>query len=128
MVTKKFWAILVLILIVGGLATFEQVYTDSTINILKTEITTLEKLIESEDLQKSSEKTQKIIDFWKERETVICLFVDYRDIESIGKQADLVKSHLENNDFELAKVECNTLLHVTTTFGEMIGFDWHNVF
>lgn len=128
MVTKKFWAILVLILIVAGLATFEQVYTDNTIATLKTEITTLDTLIDSENLQKSSEKTQKIIDFWKERETVICLFVDYRDIESIGKQADLVKSHLSNQDFELAKVECHTLLHVVTTFGEMIGFDWHNVF
>lgn len=128
MVTKKFWAILVLILIVAGLATFEQVYTDNTIATLKTEITTLDTLIDSENLQKSSEKTQNIIDFWKKREIVICLFVDYRDIEAIGKQADLVKSHLSNQDFELAKVECHTLLHVVTTFGEMIGFDWHNVF
>jgi len=128
MVTKKFWAILVLVLIVAGLATFEQVYTDNTIATLKTEITNLDTLIDSENLQKSSEKTQNIIDFWKKREIVICLFVDYRDIEAIGKQADLVKSHLSNQDFELAKVECHTLLHVVTTFGEMIGFDWHNVF
>ncbi len=128
MVTKKFWIILVLILVVGGLATFEQVYTDQTVATLKTEIATLETLIDSENLEQSVQKTQKIIDFWKEKETVICLFVDYRDIEAIGKQADLVKSHLGNSDFELAKVECNTLHHVVTTFGEMIGFDWHNIF
>ncbi len=128
MVTKKFWAILVLVLIVSGLATFEQVYTDQTISSLKTEIVALDTLISDQNLQKSSEKTQNIIDFWKERETIICLFVDYRDIEAIGKQADLVSSHLQNEDFELARVECNTLLHVVTTFGEMVGFDWHNVF
>ncbi len=128
MITKKFWAILVLIIIVGGLATFEQVYTDQTVATLKTEIATLDTLIDSNNLEQSRVKSQKIIDFWKEKETIICLFVDYRDIESIGKQADLVKSHLENEDFELAKVECNTLQHVVTTFGEMIGFDWHNIF
>lgn len=128
MITKKFWIILVLILVVGGLATFEQAYTDQTVATLKTEIATLETLLDSENLEQSKQKTQKIIDFWKEKETIICLFVDYRDIESIGKQADLVKSHLENSDFELAKVECNTLGHVVTTFGEMIGFDWHNIF
>lgn len=127
MVTKKLWAILILVLIVGGLATFEQVYTDKTIASLKSDIIVLDTLISDENLQKSSEKSQKIIDFWEKRETIICLFVDYRDIETIGKQADLVKSHLENNDFELARVECNTLLHVVTTFGEMIGFDWHNI-
>ena len=128
MVTKKFWAILILIIIVGGLATFEQVYTDRTVATLKTDITTLHTLIDSNNLEQSKVKSQKIIDFWKERETIICLFVDYRDIESIGKQADLVKSHLENEDFELAKVECNTLQHVVVTFGEMVGFDWHNIF
>lgn len=125
---KKFWAILILIVLVGGLATFEQVYTDQTISIMKTEIATLDTLIDSNNLEQSREKSQKIINLWKNKETIICLFVDYRDIEAIGKQADLVKSHLENSDFELAKVECNTLMHVVTTFGEMVGFDWHNVF
>lgn len=128
MITKKFWIILVLVLVVGGLATFEQVYTDQTVATLQTEIATLENLIDSQNLEQSKQKTQKIIDFWKEKETIICLFVDYRDIEAIGKQADLVKSHLLNSDFELAKVECHTLEHVVTTFGEMIGFDWHNIF
>jgi len=124
---KKFWAILVLVIIVGALATFEQVYLDRAIETMQSEVATLTELLDDENLEQSKQKTQKIINFWQKKETIICLFVDYRDIESIGKQADLVKSHLENSDFELAKVECNTLNHVVNTFGEMIGFDWHNV-
>lgn len=126
--TKKFIAILVLVLAVIGVVTWEQIYTNNSISSLLNEVDLLSTEISNENLETSKLQAQKIIDMWEKEEAVICLFVDFRDIEQIGKQADLVLSHLENNDFELAKVECNTLKRVVETFENMVGLDWQNVF
>lgn len=127
MVTKKFIAILVLIVLLGGIITFEQVYMDQTVGAMMTEIEALDKNLEDGDLAASKARAHKIINMWEQKEMIICLFVDYRDIEPIGRQSDLVLSHLENEDFELAKVECNTLRHVVLTFGNTVSIDWHNI-
>lgn len=126
--TKKFIAILVLVLAVIGVVTWEQIYTNNSISSLLNEVDLLSTEISNENLETSKLQAQKIIDMWEKEEAVICLFVDFRDIEQIGKQADLVLSHLENNDFDLAKVECNTLKRVVETFENMVGLDWQNVF
>ncbi len=126
--TKKLIAILILVVALAGIVTWEQVYTDNSISSMLEEISTLSMEIENKDLESSKVQAQKIIDKWEKKEAVICLFVDFRDIEQIGKQADLVLSHLENEDFELAKVECNTLRRVVETFENMVGIDWQNIF
>lgn len=126
--TKKLIAILILVVALAGIVTWEQVYTDNSISSMLEEISTLSTEIENKDLESSKVQAQKIIDKWEKEEAVICLFVDFRDIEQIGKQADLVLSHLENEDFELAKVECNILRRVVETFENMVGIDWQNIF
>ena len=126
--TKKLIAILILVVALAGIVTWEQFYTDNSISSMLEEISTLSTEIENKDLESSKVQAQKIIDKWEKEEAVICLFVDFRDIEQIGKQADLVLSHLENEDFELAKVECNTLRRVVETFENMVGIDWQNIF
>lgn len=126
--TKKFIWIIVLVLTLTGLVVWEQVYTDNAINTILNDITILENNIAEENISASQDSARAIIDLWDKKESIICLFVDFRDIEQIGRQADLVYSHLVNEDFELARVECNTLQRVIETFRDMIKFDWQNIF
>lgn len=127
MITKKFIAILVLMAFLAGIVTFEQIYIDTSVATMKQEINVLISSLEEENLADSTAQAEIIVKMWQEREMIICLFVDYRDIEQIGKQSDLVLSHLKNSDFELAKVECNTLKKVLDTFGNMVNIDWQNI-
>ncbi len=126
--TKKAIWILALILTLTGLVVWEQVYTDNAIDTMLQDIVILENNIAEQNLEASRAQAQSLIDFWDKKESIICLFVDFRDIEQIGRQVDLVYSHLENSDFELATVECNTLQRVIETFRDMVKFDWQNIF
>lgn len=128
MITKKLIAIFVLVGVLAGLVIWEQVYTDNALNNMLTNIQSLEVELEAENLEQSRVLAQKINDTWDKNEAIICLFVDFRDIEQIGRQADLVVSHLGNEDFELARVECNTLQRVVETFKDIVKFDWQNIF
>ncbi len=126
--TKKLIVVLVLLLFLVGIVTFEQLYTDDSINRMLNGIDTLETSLDNEDIATSTAKINELVTLWDARESVICLFVDFRDIEQIGRQADLVRSHLLNEDFELARVECNTLQRVLETFRDMVHFDVANIF
>ena len=119
--------VLVLVLVLGGIVVWEQVYTDSSINTILENIEVLETGLNEENLESSKSMAEKIVKDWDKRESIICLFVDFRDIEQIGRQADLVLSHLNNQDFELARVECNTLQRVVETFRDMVRVDITNI-
>ena len=124
---KKIIMVLVLVLVLGGIVVWEQVYTDSSINTMLENIEVLETGLNEENLESSKSMAEKIVKDWDKRESTICLFVDFRDIEQIGRQADLVLSHLNNQDFELARVECNTLQRVVETFRDMVRVDITNI-
>jgi len=124
---KRDWFIFTLftVLVVGVI--LEQVYTDNTYAKMETDISSLQTNIKSSKLEESRKLADSIDDFWNNREVVLSLFVDYRDIEQIGRQLELIKAHLGNEDFELAKVECNLLEHIVKTFHNTIGFNWQNI-
>lgn len=127
MLTKKFVAIIVLMFVLGGIVIFEQIYVDNSMATMQQNIVTLEEYLEQEKLDESKTLAKKIKDTWSEQETIICLFVDYRDIETIAKQAELVEAHLENQDFELARVECGALKLAVNNFSNMVSINWHNI-
>jgi len=126
--TKKIVFLLTLFLSLIGVICFEQVYTENALSNMTQKVDSLQASINSENLSSSKEQIDEIISIWKEKEKVICLFVDYRDIEQIGKQANLVDTHLINKDFELAKVECSALKHAINNFSNMVKFDFFNIF
>jgi len=124
---KKVWVMLVIfiVLIVG--VSLEQVYIDKTYNSMINKTTTLQSEILNQNEERSLITIKNIDNYWKEREIVLSLFVDYKDIEQIGRQISLIKSHLNNQDFELAMVECNLLSHIVSTYYKTISFDWQNI-
>ena len=125
--TKKTLAFIFLTIFLIGFVTFEQIYTNNALSTLKQEVNTLSTEIENENLNASKTQIKKVISMWNQNEKIICLFVDFRDLENIGKFAVQVYSHLDNEDFELAKVECNSLQKAIDTFYNMISIDITNI-
>ena len=124
---KRVWFVLVLFVVLLGGVIVEQVYTDNTYSKMENDISLLQQTIESAKLENSKTLAANLDDYWSGREVVLSLFVDYRDIEQIGRQLDLIKSHLSNEDLELATVECNLLTHIVQTYHNTIGFDWQKI-
>ena len=117
--------ILFVVLLIGVI--LEQNYIDSSYVLMEKEINVLNQNLSDENLNLSKQKIKQIDSFWKNREVVLSLFADFRDIEQIGKQINLINSHLENKDFDLAKVEAKLLGHIILTYHNTVSFDWQNI-
>ncbi|MBR7091437.1 MAG: DUF4363 family protein, partial [Clostridia bacterium] len=119
--------IIILLVALIGIVIFEQVYTDNAMSTFIDESNQLAQTLLDEDEQSSLTLATRLTSFWHSREMLISLFVDYRDIETIAKQAELVEAHLENQDFELARVECGALKLAVNNFSNMVSINWHNI-
>jgi len=106
---------------------WQQVYTDSTMQVMMEKSQNLSDTLMEEDTVTALAEAQEIVDFWDSREVIISLFVDYRDIEQIGRQAQYVLSYIESGDYELARVECEQLNHVSDIFYNIVKLDWQNI-
>lgn len=111
-----------------GVVVWEQIYVDETLKTISTMSTELYEVLEDEDLIKSKEIANDMHNYWLKRQTVISLMVDYRDIEQIGRQSSYIISHLDNEDFELARSECQQFRYIVGNFSNMTHFDLHNIF
>ena len=107
---------------------WEQVFIDNTLSALTEKSNQLYAALEEENMTQSKALANEVHKFWKEREGVISLIEDYRDIEQIGKQSCYIISYLDDNDFELARSECRQFMHLVANFSKMVKFDIHNVF
>jgi len=124
---KRVWFISIMFIILIAGVIVEQVYTDNTYGFMENQISELKTDIANADVGGSQDLAKQIDDYWAVREVILSLFVDYRDIEMIGRQLELVIAHLGNEDLELATVECDVLDHVVKTYRNTIGFDWQNI-
>jgi len=124
---KRVWFIFIMFTILIAGVVVEQVYTDNTYSTMASQVYELKTDIANASVEESQDLVKQIDDYWAEREIILSLFVDYRDIEIIGRQLELVMAHLSNEDFELATVECDVLDHIVKTYSNTIGFDWQNI-
>ena len=124
---KKVWVMLIIFVILIFGVCLEQAYIDNTYKNMEQKTISLQTSILNQDEQKSLNNVEDIDGYWNKKEVVFSLFVDYKDIEQIGRQISLIKSHINNQDFELAMVECNLLLHILSTYYSTISFDWQNI-
>ena len=120
--------IIILLVALIGVVIFQQVYTDNALSTFVAKSTELSQTLLDDDKEEGLTQAKELVEFWHSRELLISLFVDYRDIEQIGRQADYVLAYLESGDTQLAYVECSQLIHVSSTFQNIVKLDWHNIF
>ena len=110
-----------------GTVVWEQVYIDNTVNKLQELSGDLYANLEQDNLTESKALANEVHNYWNERQTIITLLVDFRDIEQLGRQSSYIISYLDDEDFELARSECQQFIHLLENFGNMTRFDMHNI-
>jgi len=123
----RIWVLFGMLVLLIFTVVWQQVYTDSTMQVMLEKSETLSNTLMEEDGVTALAQAQEIVDFWDSREVIISLFVDYRDIEQIGRQTQYVLSYIESGDYELARVECEQLNHVADIFYNIVRLDWQNI-
>ncbi len=124
---KRFiiWLLFILLIIA---ATWEQIYISTSLKELKQRTFQLEKTINEEEITLNSINQAKSLEiFWKQKEKVLCLLINYKEIKEILCQIMRLKETMQQNDLENTYIELEVLKYNVLGSTNVIGFNVQNV-
>lgn len=128
---KKAIHIIVIILFLILICTFEQVLTQS---FLKETNIKIENLIYisnkgfNENIQEINDLTLNLDDYWTKKENILCTFVSHKEIKEIGVEIDKMKSAIKNNEEKIYKESLNLIHFYLTAYQHIIGINIQSIF
>ena len=132
--TKKFWVISILVILLAGLSVFEVLYAKETVNTLKEDLLNLQNSINASIAEENTEfdslttDAKELLEYWDGRESVLCLIFNHNDMKDIAKEITQVISYLEQNDLKEAFVHTDLARQQTETLTHIIEFNLQNIF
>ena len=113
---KIFWVITITILLFG-IVIWEQIFIDNTLDLLAQKIdkiTTEISVVENIKTENIINLSNKLDEFWTNKEKILCLFINHNDLSKVGEQIKKVKVYIEQN----SKGDCETELDVLKFYAE----------
>ena len=132
--TKKFWVISILVILLAGLSVFEVLYAKETVNTLKEDLLNLQNSINASIAEENTEfdslttDAKELLEYWDGRESVLCLIFNHNDMKDIAKEITQIISYLEQNDLKEAFVHTDLARQQTETLTHIIEFNLQNIF
>lgn len=84
-------------------------------------------LNENAETERIKEKANQLEKNWIKNEKAVTIFMYYRDIDTLGKQINLVKMLIDENDLENAKVEIGGLKYLLSSAKKVSDFSFDNI-
>ena len=124
---------IIIMLAIGliGMVIAEQLYVADTLKYMHTETDIIKKAIfENDDINSAFliEKINALDENWKQRENVLCLVVNHKDMEKVGEQIEKLKVLIPQNKKEEAEYEAQLLVYYVDGYEHFISVTFQNIF
>lgn len=123
---KRGVCIVIISLFLIGFSVFEGVFTKNVVNNMEKSANEIVLLLENGEQVKT--KVDELNDYWKQKESMICLFINHKDMEEIGRSLKKAQAHLENEDKQSALIEMKSLVDEVSSFKHVSEFNIQNIF
>lgn len=127
----RYVIIMLMFLVLIGLVCAEQIFVRNTINLMKLKVNDLIVEIDSIDAIDNQSVTQKIQDLdyiWMQKEQVLCLIVNHKDMENVGEQIAKLKTLISQNNKQKAEQELDLLNYYIDCYEHFVSISWQNLF
>ena len=129
---KRFFAVLILILILISVCTFEEIFLQTFVKSFTFKAETLSALISNKtELKENKEINNSYITLkqdWNNAKTTLCFFTNYEKIKSMDESLIKLESAIKNNDKNLANENISLICNYDQFFNYMLGFNLNNLF
>lgn len=125
--TKKSIYIIIFVLILIGVATFEILYTKNVIDTVKASTDKMEELFNQEDYESIHIEAIELEKYWMDHEHVLCLIYNHNDIKNVVLEINQIKSYCEKLNEEEIIAHINLLNINIELVTHTIQFNLENV-
>lgn len=128
---KKFITILIVVLILAGAVTFEQITINNYLNEIKDityELITLTTGTENIQTPEIKEKVDNLKQTWIHHEEVLCIFANHKDMRDLCIEIQKLEGNIEVNQYEDFTASLRVIYHLTDDYHKIMGTSWQNIF
>lgn len=128
---KKAINISLIILFLIAICTVEQVLAQKYLNSVQTKIDEIYiEMQASSDINttKLISKTSELENYWTQKESVLCNFVNHKDIEDIGVEINKMQSALKENNKDQFSQSVDLIKFYLKGYQHVIGISIQNIF
>lgn len=128
---KKAIHISIIILFLVAICLTEQLLYKKYFNETSKKVENLRVIAEiSTDIntQEIIDLTNDLEDYWTKKESVLCTFINHKDIEDIGVEISKLKSAIKENEKQIFVESINLISFFLESYEHMIGINAQNIF
>jgi hypothetical protein len=128
---KKLIHITIIVLFIIGICLTEQLLSDKYFNEVRERTANLSALLSvSQNLNENDIPyyTDELFTYWSQKESVLCTFVNHKEIDDIGVELNKMKTSLSNNDKEKYEESLNLIKYYVKSYEHVIGINFQNIF
>ena len=115
---------LLFIMLIFG-AVWEQIFISQSLEFLEQKIDIIQQNID--DTEKALNETKELEGIWLEREKILCLVINYKEIKDIITQISVLKQTIESEEQNVVLIELAKLNILSQNCKNIIGFNIQNV-
>lgn len=128
---KKAIHIAIIILFLIGICATEQIISQIYLNDTKgkvDELFEISSLSETVNTEEISAKTNELEEFWRKRESVLCTFINHREIEEIGVEISKLKSALREDEKHVFLESIMLIQFYLRSYQHVLGINFQSIF
>ncbi len=128
---KKAIHIAIIILFLIGMCATEQIISQTYLNDTKgkvDELFEISSLSETVNTEEISAKTNELEEFWRKRESVLCTFINHREIEEIGVEISKLKSAVKEDEKHVYLESIMLIQFYLKSYQHVLGINFQSIF
>lgn len=128
---KKSIGIIIVVLVLIALCVSESLMVNNTISHMREiseNLYNLSATAENVNTEEIITKTDALLEYWKEKEAMLCFFINYKDMSEMSNELVRMTSYAKDNIKEEYVASLNLLLYYCDTFDHITGFSINNIF
>ena len=128
---KKAIHIAIIILFLIAMCATEQIISQIYLNDTKgkvDELFEISSLSETVNTEEISAKTNELEEFWRKRESVLCTFINHREIEEIGVEISKLKSAVKEDEKHVYLESIMLIQFYLKSYQHVLGINFQSIF
>ena len=128
---KKAIHISIIILFLIGICITEQILYQKYFEETTKRVEELRLVAETStdiDTEEIISRTNDLEDYWTKKESVLCTFINHKEIEDIGVEISKLKSAIKENEKHVFVESLNLISFYLKSYEHMIGINAQNIF
>ena len=129
---KRTFSILILIVILFSVATFEEIYIKQFISSLKIKAENVSIAINKNEENINNKEVEKAFNelknFWSKSKNILCYFTNYEKIKSIDESFVKLTTSIKHNDMSVANENIAVIKDYGQIFNYLMGFNLNTLF